>query len=479
MRRLMADEPLEGTKYLPYINTGGPMDIVTGKFVPSTTGGYALSGGLGLTTAVAARPNRFKSSLLHSCNVNALARFPDAQYYNDDTEYAVTDVNRITSMSSLYLDDPVKRATHLEDLKSRITLFDPTHEVAKSLDAYIDFVKLLRDEKIRHAKDYEVETEIFDTDTGKPYRMLLPTLVGIDSWSEAQVENVIMKNEEFTADTEQSKQNTVNLAEGSKKMQLMRQLPRIAAQAGIYFYMSGHIQNKFSIDGKPTQKDMAYMKQDETVKGMGSKFYFLMSNYIALNNTRPKVDKADPKESEFPSKIHHLSGSELQEIDLMLVRSKNTNSGLQTQLISSQKFGIMNAMTYYNALRNNKYYGIGNPSKVRSPFFPEMDLGRTKIFDLSGHYKIERALELTFQLWFIQNNWTLMGQTVDFSMPIETFVEKLTQSSYAMDDILNSRGWWTYKGAEGEHCERPLLTLPDILEIASGNYKPKFLAVKG
>lgn len=472
-RRLMGGS--EEAKYRPYINTGGPLDVMNGKFIPGTSGQYILSGGLGLTTATIATANRFKSTFNNSCAINAMARWPDAEFHNYDSEIATIDKVRLANMSDLYLDDPEKRKTHIEDLVGRINIFDPTTGPGENLDCWFDYVKeKIRDTKIQNSKSWEVETEILDPDTGKPYRMLLPTFMGIDSWTQASSKQQNVRNEEFTAETETSKQRTYFMEDGLKKTQLMNTLPGICAKGGIYTVITGHLGRKFSIDGKPTSKDMMYMTQDETTKAMGPKFEFLMSSIIKIANTAALTSQADRRESEYPSTDGHISGIELQELSAILVRCKNAPSGAQWQMVSSQRNGIMAGLSYYNHLRNNKYFGLGSPNKVRNPLLGDLNIGRTKIFDLSSEYKTRRALELTYQLYTIQSTWTLMGQPVDYTLSLEQFVEKLNGSSIAVDDILNTRGWWTYTDAK---VDRDFLSLPDALNIIAGKYKPKFFKV--
>lgn len=462
-------------KPLYYLNTGGPLDILNGKFVPTVNGSWALSGGLGTTTAVIAEGNKFKSTLLNGASINATARFPHSENFIDDTESAL-DKKRIVNMSTLYLDEPEKREAHLKDLEKRLTIYNPGTAKGETLDAFVDHIKDVRDMKVKQYKEYEVETELLNPDTMKPYRMLLPTFVGIDSWSEGLVKSVGSKNEEFDADTDSSKFRSLAMEEGLHKARMMRQLPSICLKGGIYLTMSGHLGKKQSMDGKPNKKDMAYMGQDETVKGMSNKFYFLMNSLFKISNTQPVVDKNDGRSSDYPSGDSNVSGTELQRLFVTLVRTKNTVSGDQTQLISSQRFGIMPGLSYYDFLRNNKYYGLGSPNKVRNPLLGDENIGRTKIFDSSRNYEIERALELTYQLFVIQSTWTLVNQPVDYSISIETFYEKLMGSGYAISDILNSRGWWTYTDAK---VDRSFLTLPDILMILDGRYKPKLLSVNG
>ena len=458
----------------PFINTGGPLDITNGRFIPTVNGGMALSGGLGLTTAFVAEANKFKSTCQNSCAINALARFPESLYKIYDSEYAAVIKDRLANMSDLYIEDPVARAAHIADLESRIAIFDPTTTYGESLDAWVDHLKEIMHEKVAHHKDYTVETELLDPETGQARRMLIPTFVGIDSWTEAAVRQLNVKNEEHNASTEMKDQRTINMDEGWQKVRLMRQLPTICAKGGINLLMTGHLGKKISMDGKPSKKELAYMGQDEALKGMGNKFLFTMSTIFKIGNTKPLVDKVDRHESEYPSS-DHMSGTDLQELIMTVVRSKNSQSGAQPILVSSQQSGILSALSEYNYLRTFKYFGLGGPSKVRNPLLGDLNLGRTKIVDATKDYKVRRALELTYQLCVIQSLWSMRGQVVDYSIPIDTFAQRLEGSGYAIDDILNSRGWWTYKDAPG--IDRPFLTLPDILGMISGTYKPKLFAV--
>ena len=481
-RRMMSSADVEEAKYRPYLNTGTPIDILSGKYIPTVDGGYALSGGAGITTSVIATGNKFKSAMQNSTMMNAMARFPDSEAFIYDSEMATIDKVRLSNMSNLYLDKPEEREAHIADMVSRIEMHDPTTGPGESLDAWFDYVKTKRDYKIAHAKDMMVETEILDPDTNKPYLMLLPTFVGIDSWTQAPVKQLNVRNEEFTADTETSKQRTIFMEEGLKKAQLMNQLPNMCAKGGLYAFLTGHIGKKFSIDGKPTAKDLQYMGQDETVKAMGPKFYFLMSSIFKIASTSALEYAGDRRESHYPSAQHGIASKELLELNISAVRLKNAGSGSLTQLVMSQKFGLQTGLSFYNCLSNNKYFGLGSPNKVRSPLLGDLNIGRTKIFDASRTYEVQRAMELTFQLFFIQSTWSKMGQPVDFWIEVEKFAEMLASStSIGINDVLNSRDWWTYTDAKDtlKDAERPFMTLPNILMILNGTYKPKFLQSLG
>lgn len=468
-----SEEKEDSITYRPYINTGGPLDVMNGKFIPNVDGTMTLSGGLGPTTATIARGNRFKSAWQHGNMIGAMECWPDAEGIVLETEFGSIDADRMTGMAKRFRNDPVKRAAHLEYLKGKLTIYDHSTETAETLEAFFEHMARIRDYKLKNIKGWEVETEIMDRRTMKPYRMLFPTFVGIDSWSEALVKQVSNRVEEFDGDTEMKEKRTIHLEEGWNKAERMRALPKLCIQGGIYCLLTAHLGDKYSLDGKPNSKDLAHMKQDEMAKGVGPKFNFLMSTIVQINTASALIG-ADKSQPEFPSKSSFVSATDLMELMIVVIRSKNAPSGMQAPIVASQTLGVQSGLSYYQALRKGKYYGLGSPNKVRNPFLGDMDIGRTKIFDLTDDPRVNRALELTFQLFYIQNNWNLVNLPQCFSMPVDKLVEMLHQNSYASDDILNSRGWWTYTDAG---IDQPHLSLYDALLIATGEYKPKFFAV--
>ena len=458
----------------PYLNTGLPLDMANGKLIPKVDGGFAISGGMGPMTAVIADPNRYKSAGINGATVNCMARFPDSQFYALDTEYSTTDATRMANMSNLYLDDPQKREQHIGDLVGRISIYDQATTRGETLDAWFDYLREIKDFKTKHIKDYTVETEVIDPSTGDPYKMLLPTFASVDSWSAAQVRQLVTMNETFTDETASDKQRTMFMNEGWQKTRLMRLLPGLCVKGGIYLTMTGQLGKKTSMDGKPVKKELVYMNQDEMAKAMGPQFNYLMSTIIKNGKVETVVDPNDRNKPGYPSK-YGMSAVELNDISCIVVRGKNAPAGPQFSLIASQTRGVLSGMSYYQNLKDAKYFGLGTANKVKSVMLPDLDLGRTKIYDLSLDYKVSRALELTYQLYFIQTYWSQRGQPVNFGITPEELMDKLNTSGIAIDDILNSRGWWTYKDAKPD---REYLTLPDVLSIVEGTYKPKFLSVK-
>lgn len=469
MGRLFREKPIDNSEYLPFVNTGLPIDMFNGKFVRGYDGRWYLYGGLSSTSAVQAGPQRFKSGYLLSNLVNAVARMPDTDCVVMDSEYSHEDRERIYAMSNRYLHDPVAREAHLADIRDRVKIINPSHDKARNLDAFIDYATEIAEDKAKHAKDWEIETPYIDPKTGKRQRMLLPTFMGIDSWSEASPASVEKRRDTWTEQTEVKDKRTIYMEEGWAKKTLMSQLPKLASKGGIYFFLSAHLANKVGMDGKPVKKDLQYMKQDEVAVGVSKQFYYLMSTLVQIDNAKVLTDPNDRRKCEFPLGPM-TSPTELSELDMVLIRSKNNNSGNRMPFLSSQKFGSLGAMTDYNYLRTNGYFGLGSPNKAACVLLPKQPLPKTQIFKLSFDPKIARALQILSQLLFVQKNWSIRESEINFGINPMDLVDFLGKSGYASDDIVNSRDWWTTAKEP-----QPYLALPDIIEIAMGNYKPKFL----
>ena len=97
---------------------------------------------------------------------------------------------------------------------------------------------------------------------------------------------------------------------------------------------------------------------------------------------------------------------------------------------------------------------------------------RTTAYEKLTDPKMARAVEILAQLYLVQSSWTIMDKEVPFDITPQKLHEFLQKSGYAQDEILHSRGWWTYKGTEWDKV--PYLSLYDILALACGKYKPKW-----
>ncbi len=461
----------QDASYLPYLNTGTPYDLITGAFVPGLDNHFILNGGLAATNGVMGRPQQFKSTFSNGLLVNALARYPGSVFYLNDTEFALGNKRRILEMVNLHTDDPEAREKLLTELMSedRFVITNPTEH---DLESFVEKIKQIDAYKTKHKDDFTIEIPLLDHRTGKPRRMMIPTLVSVDSLTMAPVRSALEDLE--NNDASSSKNNTVFMKDGNAKTKITRILSLLSGRSGIYIMCTAHVGNKIDMTGgfAPPTKDMQYMKQGDKVKGVGSDFIALMSNLVEIRSASVLLD--GDKECEYPLASGITDPNEMSTINTILTRCKNNNGGAQFTPVVSQSQGLQSALTNYHYLRKHEYFGFAGNNRSHQPvLLPDVTLQRTQATKKLTDYKTSRAVEILAQLCYVQNSWTVRDDIKQYQMTPEQLTDGLVKrSGYAMDDILNSRGWWTYA-----NHPRSYLSLFDILDIASGNYKPKLHAV--
>lgn len=461
--------------FLPAINTGTTLDIATGSYVPGVDECHILNGGFGLTNGTTGRPQMFKSTVQIGHAVNAYARCPGADFLVYDTERTLQE-KRILGMSDIAIPE-----TNSFKLTTRAEYY---------AEEFFETVRAMAHAKLSAIKDYTVEIPHLDPLTGKAQRMLIPTFIGIDSWSNMEAKVVAdtlmgqMKLDDdgsFSSKTSitSSDTNTAFMKDGLAKKKIIRELNSLAEKAGLYMFFTAHIGEKIEMNPyAPTPKTLQHMKMSDKPKGVGADFMFLMMNLLDCRSAKALINDSD-KKSLYPTKDGYTSPADLNELTQVVTRCKGNASGTQIKSVVSQSEGLNPTLSNYHYLKENKYWGFnGNPMRHAPLLMPENILQRTTVNDkLRAEPRLARAIEILSQLYFIQQNWTLRGAPVPFSITPQELADKLFSSGYAIDDILDSRGWWTYE-FNGAKNTQPYLSLYDILAITEGAYKPKFLSVK-
>ena len=458
---------IKDSQYSVMIPTGTLLDLITGTFVPGEDGAVICDGGIAPTNGIHGPPGSFKSTVSDGFVVNALERFPNSQWINYDTEQSKRDKDRLLDMSSLYRDNPEKRKQHLSELEHRVKILNLSEY--PYLEDFMEVVDKVYQEKMKHLKDFTVETPFLDRFTNKSRRMILPTFITIDSYSKAVVrtiEAIISKSGESSSDA-----NMTHAKEALIKNRFLRKLPKMAESAGIYFIMTAQNAAKMVMDGGPPKKVTQYMSQGETIKGVGSDFLFLIQSDFDMRT--PRLCQDSNKNCDYPYPTGLTSPSEMSEVTFTVNRCKNHGAGLRFSPVVSQTNGYEPNITNYNYLRVNGYFGLGtDKTRPRPALLPDQFFMRTTAYEKLTDPKMSRAVEILAQLYLVQSSWTIMDKEVPFDITPQKLHEFLQKSGYAQDDILASRGWWTYKGTEWDKV--PYLSLYDVLALACGKYKPKW-----
>lgn len=436
-----------------YVNTGTLFDLYTGAYKLGAGGKWVLDGGLSQALGIMGRGQTYKSGIAGSLLANALAIHKDSEAFVYETEGTVSSAERYN--------DFVPEDTPVSD---RILFTNTT--TGSLTDFYNDFNKLVED-KLKNKKDYLVEAPFIDPHTNKPYLIMKPTFVLIDSFSRASV----TKGDEALNDNaiDDSALNTLYMLNGNAKTKIMSDLPAKASKAGIYCIMTAHVGDQIAMSSfAPPPKQMQYMKQADKLKNVGSNFTFLTTTLI--QTLKATVLQDSNKECLYPTPFS--TSVEVNRVDTAMVRCKNNASGNQLPFIMSQFQGILNSVTNFSYLRDQKDYGLiqaGNrgyaPVLMKDKIVGRKNLRETAALD----YKMRRALELIAQLCFVQTTWSTWNLPEYVRMPVEHFAELLDKSEKcSVDRVLNSTGVWSTSKQERER-----LTLMDILQMLDAEEKGK------
>ena len=431
-------------------NTGTLYDFENGRYVQGLDGKFYLNGGLAQHMNAVVGPNgAFKSTFSCGMVMRSAAIYNDSEVVIVDTETSLDrDKPRACRMAEeLYTDD----------LQQRVTWFSGNDY---TLDEFFKILVELCEQKKAKAKDYQVESPFLDLSTGKALKIWKPTYIFIDSYTEfmtdAEKEMLFGDKSKTLSDA-----NTAYMLDGNKKTMFVRLLKNLCVEYGLVAVLTGHFDKVMQVDKyNPTPKDTTFSKTDWKTKGVGRKFQFLASVY-ARTATAPLLDAN--KEPLYG--IGRGPLRDVMEVDVVVERTKTACAGETLPFVATQSFGIMNAVTNYHYLRCHDFYGLdGSKQKQTCKLVPEVALSRNTIRELTkSDAKLRRALELAAQYCFIKNNWYTDDYPVDFSRDVKELFDVLIsdKNKNVVDDVLNSRGYWTYT-----KTEQPYMSLFDVMWLA-------------
>ncbi len=261
--------------------------------------------------------------------------------------------------------------------------------------------------------------------------------------------------------------NMFFMEEGAFKTKLNRMMSSYATKYGFYFIFTAHLGDKKELNPRAmSPKQLQYLKQSDKIKGCGSNFDFLVMSLIqCLKAELMVVEISKKKECEYPDT--HSYPTELSAVSALILKGKNNVSGNQLRYVMSQKKGFLQGLTNFLLLKENNNFGLdvkGNNLSFSPMLYPDISLTRTTVRSkLEGNYELNRALELTAQLCYIQKFWDTHDLPSYMSMPIEEFASRLKKTtSPSVSDILNSTGAWSTS-----KLERPLMSIMDVLALLS------------
>jgi hypothetical protein len=286
-----------------------------------------------------------------------------------------------------------------------------------------------------------------DPYTKGPLHMLLPTFAEIDSLSEFESSAT---GDVITKDIDSSDTNTAAMKQGLFKMKFMAQLPRLANAANIYLSFTAQSGEKVNIATGPAvynqpAKKLQYMKQTDNLKGVSSKFYFLITNLWFAHPATPLKNQTT-KQPEYPlgSDVESTE-NELNIVKMTTVRNKTGQSGTTLELVVSQTNGVQPSLTEFHNIKENGRYGIsGSNLSYALDLLPEVNLSRTTVRKkIDSNHILRRAINITLELMQAHIYLWKLGDSGLLCTPKELY-DDIKKLGYDWNILLNTRGYWTF-----------------------------------
>lgn len=446
-----------------YYNIGALMDLPTGDYVKGMKGENILNGGLGALTAVAGKPNTFKSTITHYMTLAAASRIASSGYA-PFINTLDTEMNMIPKRL-LFFSRTFPEFANIDIMDEGIWLV--TDQNKHMGDEWFHRLKeYLRNEKVKNLKQYTFKTPFIDKH-GNAISVLFPTFGQVDSLSKLITSDV----EKMQRDNQLSEGQTIYMRAGLGKARMLMELPGICNGAAHYTIVTTHVGKNTNImqvgAGQVPVKQLQHMKADEAIKGAPLDFFFLTNNLWQAISSAALIHK-ETKGPEFPrlQSDTEEGSSDLNKVTLKLLRNKSGPSGYSLDILLSQRDGVLPSLTEFYFLKENDRFGIeGSDRSYWLTLFPEVKMGRTTLREnIDNNPQLRRAIKITADLLQIKQLYRNLPQIDD----LNDFYNKL-QDKYGWDVLLNTRDYWTFN--QYEH-EIPFLSTLDLIEIYYDKYVP-------
>ena len=438
----------------PGFNTDSIFDLMSGSFVRGVDSRWYCKGGFGPgIEALLGRSGMFKSTFNASLAMRMCSIYQTEFIIFDSELTIVKDRARILEMAGNHkgvLDE------------GNLVCLDAKNKY--DLESMRELIEEMGEKKLTtNKKDLWLTTPFLDKD-GNQIKMMRPTVIFIDSWSDC------MSNEEREKITDKglddSTSKTLAMLDANKKSLLCRILNKYAGKYGMEILSTAHYGSKINMDPyAPNPKLLQYGSNVEAAKRTGSTYQFYSNPQLLINSCTVLQD--DGKQCKYRLG-ESTNAYELNEIIVRTQRTKGNTSGVMHPFVVSSEVGLTTECTDYSYLRSTgKGFSMTGNNITHQPFLmKDVNLTRNTFRGICNEDpRVTRALQLGAQLLYVQNNWSSKG----FEFPMKVEPQRLVdflmsdKSPYTVDRILHSRSYWLPEELTTKETPE-YLSIMDILE---------------
>lgn len=448
----------------PLINVGACRDIPSGSFKMGRYGEYILNGGMGPFNGTTGPGNTFKTEIIEFDQRQLLRRFPKSISMPYDSE-SNKDPNR---GNSLWKEDPNWDGTDLLDDDRWQVSSVVQHLGCEWFDKTKDW---LTQHKIdpKNRKGLMVSTPMLNQNQDAFIQIPIPTGGTIDSMSAFRTRDVVkMQDDNQLGD---AKANTIWMRQGAQKKRLIEELPALLMASGHYLGSTAHLGEKIKIDMYAPDVVVLQHLKNGVLKGVPRDYsylthtlYHVFSSRVASTRDRTPQWPRDPVEDKM------VDSTDLNEVTVRMLRNKFGPSGFTVKLLISQEEGLLDYLTEFVYLKERKEGFQGNDRRYQLILRPDVTLQRTTVRrQLFEDALLRRAMNISTELTQIREFYP---DARNYWMPHDELFAKITELGYNWDQLLQTRGWWTY---DNDKHPIPFLSSRDLLEMAHKRYVPYWM----
>ena len=463
---LVAEQPLA---MRPLINVGALMDIPTGSYFTGPKGEMILNGGMSGIVGLVGRGNNFKSTITHFMTLTSMDRLNasgmNASLSTYDTEdnmaFNIERLNNLATRHKYVEQDPLYNPNVWSIISKSV--MDGTK--------WSDSLYKLVEAKIKDDKKYFTYDAFINRMTGKPIRLPKANFIEIDSFTELEGSTTIDTLDKGNIDSS----NTLFMQQGLFKVKILKDLPRLSVSSNTYFVLTAHLGKEINMASGPfapqPKKALQYIKQDEKIKGVSDKIYFLSTHMWYAHMSSAMINQ-NTKMPEYPIDEDDVE-TDLNLVRLTMLRSKTGPSGFTISVVVSQREGVLPTLTEFHYIKTNKFGLDGSVRSYWLYLYPDVKLSRTTVRNkIDENPKLRRAIGITSELLQIK---TFMPKYKKIICTPEELYNDIKDMGYDWNEILETRGWWT----PSQYKVQPnYLSTLDLLKMRKGLYEPKFLTRK-
>ena len=443
-----------------YFHTGTIYDFEAGRLSRGVNDSFLIGGGYGnFVTAAQGANNTFKTTLILSNLLRMLSIYPDANLVIVDTEGSIV--------------ANLERLIRLSDRKDREILerIHPIDGRQHSIGGIYRILKNICEEREKLGKDLWVESPFVNLETKQKIKTRKPLIFLIDSVSKlisSESQDLIDKD-----GLDGDKIATVNMTNGNRKSIFMDQVSILCAKYGVGFVLTAWVGGIIDMNPRAPKlgKQFTESRHGEKSKGTSTSYDYLI--HVAYQIMNSSVYWADDKKKDacrYPYDEYTLP-KDLHQVTLKFLRSKINMSGNDiSPFVMAQRDGLQPHLTALDYLKTNENYGLNlsgsHGSTMALQLMPEEKHTRMTIRKaLDTNYEMQRALEITYQLHYVQTYWRhfIQEKYPVIYNPEEVYNKFIAkESSIKIQDILNSRGYWTYD-TKNKRKEMNIFQIMDLL----------------